>query len=188
MTNSFGFQGGFNGNAIPTTNYGLFTQIDNSVPVANTIVETTILGNGIGTLSVPENSFQVGDSFHLKMCGVLNSKNNQQLTIKLHANGIDIGSTGTLLLATTTGKFWELNADFVIRQIGGLGVAQLLTNGQFSYQKDASTTYEGANFLNLDATTFNTTILNTLDVVCQWGNADPLNSIYSSQTILYKVF
>jgi len=186
---SFGFTGGvIGGSVIPTTNFGLFTQIENGTPVENTITETSIVGVGIGTLSVPANTFKIGDTFHLKICGVLNSKNNQTLTIKLHANGIDIGTTGVIQLATTTARIWELSADFTIRNIGGLGVASLLTNGQFFYQKNASTTYEGVSFLNLDTTTFDTEILNTLDVVAQWGFADPLNSIYTSQLVLNKVF
>jgi hypothetical protein len=186
---NFGFQGGNSSGSIPsTTNYGLFTQIADSLPVVNTIIESTLVGNGLGTLSVPANTFQIGDTFQLKICGILNSRNNQAFTIRLHANGLDIATTGTITLNTCTKRIWELLADFTIRQIGNSGVAQLLTNGQFSYQKDASVTYEGVIFQNLNNTNFDTTILNTLDIVCQWGLADPLNKIYSSQLILNKVF
>jgi hypothetical protein len=189
VSNGFGFQGGGSGGSTPATiNYGLFSQIADSVPIVNTILEKTLVGNGIGTLSVPANTFQVGDTFQLKMGGILNSINNQALTIRLHANGLDIATTGIITLATCTNRVWELLADFTIRQIGNVLVAQLLTNGQFTYLKNASLSLEGATFQNLNNTTFNTTILNTLDVVCQWGTADPLNSIYSSQIILTKVF
>jgi hypothetical protein len=188
-TNSFGFQGGSGAGNTPTTlNFGLFSQIQNGNPVANTIDEKTLLGIGIGSLIVPENTFVQGDCFRLKMCGVLNSKNNAQLTIRLHANGIDIGSTGLLTLGSTTAKIWELNVDFTIREVGGLGSAELLTNGVFLYDQNASSSFEGITFLNLDNTTFDTLVNNTLDVVAQWGSADPLNSIYSAQTILTKTF
>lgn len=186
---SFGFQGGNGSGSIPpTSNYGLFSQIQNGSPVSNTIDEKTLLGIGIGSLVVPENTFIQGDSFHLKMCGVLNAKNNAQLTIRLHSNGIDIANTGLLTLGTTTAKVWELLVDFTIREVGGLGTAELLTNGAFLYDQDASSSYEGINFLNLDNLNFDTTISNTLDVVAQWVLADPLNSIYSAQTILTKTF
>jgi hypothetical protein len=186
---NFGFQGGNSSGLIPSTiNYGLFTQIADSVPVENTILEKSLVGNGLGTLSVPKNTFKVGDTFQLKICGILNCLNNAQLTIRLHANGIDIATTGVLVLATCTNRVWELSANFTIRQIGNVLVAQLLTNGQFLYLKNASLSLEGATFQNLNLTTFNTTILNTLDIVCQWGLASPLNKISSSQLILNKVF
>lgn len=186
---SFGFQSIGGGSTIPIfTNYGLWTQISDSSPIVNTNLEKTLIGTGIGTLSVPANSFVQGDTFHLKICGVLNAKNNAKLTIRLHANGLDIGTTGTLTLGTTTAKIWDLNCDFTIRQIGGAGVGVLTTNGTFLYDQNASSSFEGINFLNINNTTFDTTILNTLDVVAQWGVADALNSIYSAQAILTKTF
>lgn len=186
---SFGFQsGGGSGSIPPTSNYGLFSQVRDSSAIVNTNVESTLIGLGIGGLSVPANTFLQGDSYHLKMCGILNARNNAQLTIRLHSNGIDIGSTGLLTLGTTTAKVWELLVDFTIREIGTTGVAELLTNGTFLYDQNASSSFEGINFYNLDNTTFDTTIINVLDVVGQWSLADPLNSIYSVQTILTKTF
>ncbi len=188
IANNFGFQGGASGSIPATSNYGLWTQIEDGNVVQNTDIETTILGVGLGTLSVPENIFVMGDTFHLKICGKINAKNNAQLTINLHSNGIDLGSTGIMTLSTTTTKIWEFTADFTIRQIGGVGVAQLLTNGMFNYQADASSNYEGVNFMSLNNTTFDTTIVNTLDVMAQWGVADPLNAISSVQMVLTKTY
>ena len=185
----FGFQnGGSGGGSVPLTlNYGLFTQIDNSIPVVNTITETSLIGNGIGTLSVPENTFKIGDTFFLKMSGKISSRNNDNLTIRLHANGNDIATTGLMTMKNSTKRNWELYAYFVIRQIGGLGIAFLATAGNFSYVADASTSFETYNY-NTITNVFDTTVINTLDVVCEWGQADPLNSILSSQTILTKLF
>ena len=42
---------------------GLFSQTSDSVTVSGTTSETTIIGGGIGSLSVPSNGFSVGDSF-----------------------------------------------------------------------------------------------------------------------------
>ena len=43
------------------TVYGLFSQTGNSVTVSGTTSETTIVGSGIGTLTVPANGFSIGD-------------------------------------------------------------------------------------------------------------------------------
>lgn len=186
---SFGFQSGIGSGSTPATlNYGLWTQITDGATLVNTLVETSILGTGLGTLSVPANSFQVGDTFHLKICGNLNAQNNAKLTIRLHSNGIDIGTTGLLTLVATTNQPWELQADFTIRAVGVAGVGVLLTNGTFNYKGNASSSFEGINFYNLDTTTFDTTIANTLDVVAQWGTASLSNSINTYQVILTKTF
>jgi hypothetical protein len=186
---SFGFQGGGGSGGAPTTlNFGLWTQLNDSVPVVNTLIETTILGNGVGSLLVPENTFQIGDTFGLTMCGNINAQNNAKLTIKLHANGIDIGSTGLLTLNQATTKTWELKAIFTIRALGFAGVGVLATNGNFNYNADASSSFEGINFSNIDSTNFDTTIPNILDVVAQWGTASLLDSISTTQVVLTKLF
>ena len=188
-TNSFGFQGGSGSGNTPTTlNFGLFSQIRDSSPIVNTTAEGSLIGLGIGSLIVPENTFIQGDSYHLKMCGVINARGTATLTIRIHANGIDIATTGAIALDPTTTKVWELLADFTIRETGTTGVAELLTNGGFLYNKNSGLQLEGISFNNVNNTTFDTTIINVLDIVAQWNLADPLNSIYSSQTILTKTF
>ncbi len=42
---------------------GLFAQTGNSTIISGTTVESTLINGGVGTLSVPANGFQVGDSF-----------------------------------------------------------------------------------------------------------------------------
>ena len=43
--------------------YGLYSQTANSTIIINTTIESTLIGTGVGTLSVPANGFIVGDSF-----------------------------------------------------------------------------------------------------------------------------
>jgi len=176
---------------VPAAAYGsagLFAQIANSTPITNTITLGNLLGSGVGTLSVPPNGFQAGDSFHLKISGIMSSKNNNDITITLRSNGIILASTGSINLPQTTNKVWELEADFTIRTIGAAGVANINTNGQFIYNKDANLAVEGIGFNSTNNTTFDTTILNTLEVNAQWAQADPLDSIYSSNCTLFKTY
>jgi len=103
---------------VPAAAYGsagLFAQIANSTPITNTITLGNLLGSGVGTLSVPPNSFQVGDSFHLKASGIMSSKNNNDITITIRSNGNILASTGSINLPQTTNKVWELEADFTIK-------------------------------------------------------------------------
>jgi hypothetical protein len=185
----FGFQnGGSSGGDVPSTlNYGLFTQTQNSATVVNTTAESTLIGNGYGTLTVPSGTFRDGDTFYLKMSGIIGSKNNKTLTIRLHANGIDIASTGAMILQNSLNKNWELSCCFVIRALAFDGTAELSTAGNFSYIANASTSFEAFNF-NVITNVVNINVDNTLDVVCEWGEADVLNNILSTQVILTKLF
>lgn len=167
---------------------GLFAQTADSTAIVNTIVLGSLLGTGVGTLSVPANSFQVGDSFHLKVSGLISSKNNDDITITIRSNGVILATTGLINLPQTTNKVWELEVDFTIRAIGAAGVANINTNGQFIYNKDSANAVEGVGFSSTNNTTFDTTILNTLEVDVQWAQADVQNSIYSANCSLFKTY
>lgn len=173
---------------IPTSiSYGLYSQIADGSVVSG-IGEQSLIGVGVGTLSVPANGFSVGDSFHLKAGGSVTNPNGEQLILKLKSDSIVLESSGILTLPKTTDKFWEIEIDFTIRAIGGAGVASILSNGQFVYLKDASVAYEGYGFNFVNNTTFDTTISNTLDLTAEWVTIDPTNAIYTTSLVLTKTF
>lgn len=173
---------------IPTpSTYGLYSQTQESAFITGT-TEGSLIGPGAGTLSVPENTFQVADSFHLKIAGKIYSANNQQLIIQLKSGSNVLASTGVMTLPTTTDKNWELTADFTIILLGTAGNAKLQTNGKFLYTKDSSKAYEGVGFDFTESTTFDTTVLNTLDVTATWLTSNVTNSIHSHQLTLSKIY
>ena len=167
---------------------GLYSQIASSAPITNTLTETSLLDGGIGTLTVPANGFQVGDAFKFDMFGHISSLNNVDLRIKVKANSTILGDTGLLRLPQTTTKHWNLEVNFTIRAIGAATVASIQSSGLFNYSKDASNAFEGAQFVTLENTTFNTTIANTLSVTAQWASASASNIIYSDTFNLYKIY
>ena len=168
--------------------YGLFSQTGNSVTISGTTTETTLIGNGVGTLSVPANGFQVGDSFMVRMMGHISSKNNETLVIRIKTDSIVLGDSLTVTLPQTTNKHYTIDINFSIRSIGAAGVASIVTGVVFTYSKDASNAFEGTDFTTLNSTTFNTTISNTLNITAQWGSTEAQNSIYSEYFVLNKVY
>ena len=168
--------------------YGLFAQTASSLPVTNTTVETSLLDGGVGTLTVPANAFQVGDSFKLHMGGDISSKNNTTMEIRIKAGSILLADTGLITMPGTTNKHWELDVHFTVRQLGGPGVGSMVSTGSFTYSKNASNAFEGSDFSVVNNTTFDTTVSNTLVVTVQWGAADPLNNIYSEIATLTKTY
>lgn len=170
------------------TNYGLFSQTADSTPITNTIVETSLVNGGVGTLSVPANGFKIGDSFRAIVGGVLNCANNQTITIRIMAGSVVLVDSGPKAITNITNDVFSLNVDFTIRQLGGPAVASIVTLGAFHYTKTSNGTVQGFAFNAVNSTNFDTTVPNTLDITVQWGAADSGNSIYSDIFILNKIY
>jgi hypothetical protein len=172
-----------------SVNYGLYAQTANSATVTNTVVETTIIGTGVGTLSVPANGFTVGDTFRAVFGGIINADNNQTIRVKLKSGSVILLDSGAQNLGSAvTNDVWSLNVDFTIRQIGAAGVASIVSLGSFHYTKTNNASVQGFGFNVVNSTTFNTTISNTLDVTVEWGTASTGNNIYSDIFILNKTY
>jgi hypothetical protein len=174
---------------LPATNYGLYSQTANSIPITATTTEGTIIGSGVGTLSVPANSFFVGASFRADFGGLLSAKNGDQIRIKIKTTtGIILADSGLQTLSGSTNDVWQLSINFTIRAIGIAGVASVVSLGVFHTTKQSNDSPEGFAFNTVNNTTFDTTILNTLDVTAQWSSNSALNSIYSDIFVLNKIY
>lgn len=179
----------------PTTqvnNYGtggIFSQTGLSTPIVNTTSELTLIDGGVGTLSVPANGFNVGDTFWAYMGGQIFANNGDTLRIKIKtAAGLILADTGLISMRNATAKPFTIDFKFSIWQIGGAGTATLLTGGLFQYLENASDKFDSIPSGSLNNTTFNTTIPNTLDITAQWGTASLTNSIQTSIFVLTKIY
>jgi hypothetical protein len=170
------------------TNIGLFAQTGDSVAVTATTTETTIINGGVGTLSVPANGFNVGDTFRAHFAGQMSAKNNDSIRIRVKAGSVVLADSGLQTMPTTNNAVWSLSLDFTIRQLGGAGTASVVTIGNFLHVKQSNNTSQGFGFNTVNNTTFNTTIPNTLNVTVQWSSNSADNSIYSDVFVLNKVY
>lgn len=175
-------------NTIINQSNGLYAQTSLSTAIVNTDVEASLVGAGVGTLTVPANGFRVGDSFTAKMCGKMSCLNNSNLTINITANNINIVAIPLLSLVTATDKIWDLIIDFTISQIGGVGVGDMHINGTFNYNRQSNNQFVATNFLTTNLPAFDTTIINTLDITAKWGAASVSNSIQSQNFNLFRIF
>jgi len=173
---------------LPPASTGLFTQTANGPTVTATTTESTIIGTGVGSLTIPANAFQVGDSFRVDIMGHISAKNNDTVRIRVKAGSILLGDTGVVTMPNITNKHFDMSLNFTIRSLGAAGVASIASGGQFTYSKNASNAFEGSDFSLVNNTTFDTTISNTLNITVQWSSADPLNSIYTEILTLYKTY
>ena len=163
---------------------GMFAQTGDSATVSATTTETSIVGDGVGSLSVPADSFRIGDSFHAKIGGYISSQNNAELTIRIKDDGSTLTTLGPIVLPTMSNQFWELEVDFTMRVTGATG--SIKTNGQFVYVQNSGNNYNGYGF-NTDSS-IDTTVLNELGITVEWGTTDVSNAIMSDLFYLKKCY
>lgn len=174
-----------------TTNYGLFTQTTNSATIVNTNSEFSLIGTGLGSLSIPAYAFKVGDSFRASLMGHISCLNSAELQIKVKAyNGFDyaiLAETGVIDLDVATNQHWKLDIDFTIRSLGGYDEASIVSGGSFYYNK-GNGNIDLKTFVSENGTTFDTDSANVLVITAQFNNASTSNSIYSNLFTLTKTY
>jgi len=169
-----------------TVSIGNYAQTANSATI-NTTGEQSIVGTGVGSLSIPANIFAVGDSFHGKMGGLINATGGggrSEITIKVKTGTTILASTGVFDLDNATNQGWEVELDFTIAAIGATGT--ICTNGNFAYTKDNNRQVFGYIFQDVQA--IDTTVSNTLDITVEWNVLNSGDDIYSANFVLYKVY
>ena len=172
----------------PSISYGLFSQTSDSLS-ASGVIEQSIIGSGVGTLTVPANGFSIGDSFQASIDGILSCVGTATLHIHVKTlSGIILADTGIIAMDTTTSKSWLLNLYFTIRNIGATTVASISSGGLFSYIKNSGINFEGYVLSNINNTTFDTTIANTLVITAQWNTGNVINQIQSRNFTLTKIY
>lgn len=190
MDFNFGYQSGIfavGPGGLPV-NYGLFAQIGNSPEITSNI-EGTLIDGGVGTLSVPPNGFKVGDSFRVDMGGTMSCKNNETLVIRIKSGLVNLSTSPILTLPAVNNQTWLLTTNFTVRAIGSANTASIVALSNLHVLKQASGTQEGFGWNTVNFTTFDTTILNVLNITAQWGSNTPLqNSIYSTLFNLNKIY
>lgn len=137
---------------------------------AGATAETDILtGTEYGSKTIPADNFVAGSLYSLKIGGEFDATNNDVFTIRVVSNFNTVNEAEFVNIPITitdtnlTNRYYELEIDFAVRTIGDAGVASILTNGSFDYY-NTNNLKKGTGINNLNNTTFNTEIDNTLSV------------------------
>ena len=169
---------------------GVYSQTTEGTDKTGTTYQSILSGTGVGSLSVPANTFKVGDTYHADLCGIMSSVNNDDISIQINAGPT---SAVTLLglnqvLKSATDKVFTLKIKFVVRAIGAAGVAQMATYAEFMYNDDASNKSETFVFYNENPTTFDTTTANVLDILVKYNSANAGNKSRSELFTIHKAY
>ena len=101
---------------------------------------------------------------------------------------MNISGLLTIPLNGSSGVFFELEINFVVRGIGSAGLADLAVNYDFSYNQSAGGNFQGERKCEFNNTTFDTTILNQLDITAQFSSTNANNSIETILSTLGKTY
>lgn len=166
----------------------LFSQTGDSTTISATTTETSLIGGGVGTLSVPPNGFSVGDSFQAFMGGLISNQNNHTLRIRVKSGSVVLLDSGVKTLGSHNNDIYQLDINFTIRNIGSGGTASIMSHGTFHTTKNNSNNVTGFGLQTLNNTTFDTTISNTLDITLEWGQSSSNDIINSQVFTLTKTY
>ena len=154
----------------------LFAQTANQT-VGNTGTETTILGTGSGSLTLPTNFFSAGKSARIKISiGSFSTKNNPvgNLTIRLKygATTLNTLTISNLPVSATGTATYEAVITDRTAGVSGTVVSSQALNSYFP-------TFLGNANIPTTTTTINTTTSNALNVTAQWATSSAQNSVTS---------
>ena len=167
--------------------YGLYSQTGETANISGT-TEQTIIGPGVGTLTVPANGFTAGDTFKVTVRGHLSNANND-FRIRVYSDSATLADTGFINYNTSSEEVLvNLDLDFIISSIGGAGTASVLTKGLLKSIKNSNFTVNGYSFETLNTTSFNTTIENILNITIEFDTTDSSTYLMTDFLTLTKVY
>ena len=154
-----------------------------SATVANTTAETSIIGTGIGSLSMPATAVEAlpvttvpfwfaGKTIRVRVMGYISQLvAGPNRTVKIYLGSTALGTVGPSSVATAvTDKGFMYEFLTTCRTTGATGTA--FTQGTLFHSG------LGQNYMNAtSAVTIDTTTAAALDVKFTWGTGDPGNTI-----------
>ena len=149
----------------------IFTQTADAT-CANTVTETSILGTGVGTKTLPANFLAAGKQVRLRMRAFFTTTASPTLNIKFKIGGTTVASTGAITHSSAAGSLL-IDIEFVCRTTGATGTVYV--EGYSARFASSGTGY--GEMKNTATTTVDTTAALALDVTATWSVASASNSV-----------
>ncbi len=149
----------------------LFAQTQ-TVTVGNSTGEATLVGTGVGSVTLPANLFFAGKSIRFRMTGVLSSTGGPTITIKVKFGTTTFMTTGAATSGNGTNNVFEINGSITCRTIGVTGT--IFAQGYYTEH------YAGgavADMPNTAVTTIDTTGALAVNITAQWGTMAAGNTL-----------
>lgn len=147
-----------------------------SVTVTNTASETTLVGAGVGSLSLPANWFAPGRVVRVTTGGSFGYTSTPTIVLRNYFGSVNCGGTTVMTLAgVPTGVIvWNYTNTMTCRSIGATG--SFVNTTRVDWIRDAANgtaQTAGATATN----SVDTTAAMSIDFMAQWGTANAANTI-----------
>lgn len=171
--------------ALPTFQnvYSLLFAATADATVTNTVTETSIVGSGTGSLTLPANFFTAGRTVRVLVRGKYSDAAVPgTLTIKVKLGSTVILTTGAQTpTGTLTNEGFSVTGLITCRTTGATGTVY----GQGdTVTHSAATTHAEWEMTNTGTQTVDTTGTLAVDVTATWGTADASNSITGTNALV----
>ena len=153
-----------------------------TVTVANSTTETSMLGTGVGSATLPANFAVVGRTIRVRSHGFISDTATPSSTIKIKLGAVTlVTSTGTLPSGLSNA---EVTFEFVFtfRSIGSSGT--VIGQGISRITSGAFVSSASRALVMTAPATIDTTVANAMDVTYQWGTASASNTISMTNSII----
>lgn len=161
----------------------VFTQTADKT-VTNTVTETSLIGTGVGTMTLPANFFVAGKTIRLRIGGIYTTPAvaTPSVVVKVKYGSTVIATvTTTSLLSGATNLEFDGEILITCRTTGGSG--SVMCHGDIEYSTGLAGTIAVDPLNNAGAaTTIDTTGANALDVTITWDSATATRSVKSTVT------
>jgi len=137
--------------------------------VGNTNVETSLVGTGVGSVTLPANFLTAGKSLRLRMYGYHSASGSPNVTVNIKFGSTIIVTSGVVVSNTSTNQGFDIDVDITCRSTGVSGTVSV--QGRY-------TEYGNASFpmTNTAPVTIDTTSSQLVDITLTWGTGAPGNT------------
>lgn len=154
----------------------MFVQTANKV-VANTSVETSLIGTGKGSKDLTPLVLVEGMNVIVVVKG-FGSRAAGNATINIKLGSTVIGTTGAILVGALANDGWEIRFSFTVRTAGVSGVVD--GEGRFQNMNSGNI----LQMTNLTTTSIDLSSSKTIDVTLTWGNVNVGNSFTCTECVI----
>lgn len=144
----------------------LFSQTA-TVTVSGTAAETTLIGAGMGSVTLPANFWTAGKTVRVKMLGVHSMPGGSPtMQIRLKIGAVTVGDTTALVDKNDTNTLHEFEALMTCRTTGNTGT--VMVNGRMLHH-EGTINCDMWPFENTAAATIDTTLSAAIDLTVQFS-------------------
>jgi len=154
---------------------GVIFNQNSSVTVANTTTETSLLGTGLGSATLPANFATVGRSIRVRSYGYISNTDTPSATLRIKVGSVTILTSTETLPSGLSNALVEFDFTFRFATIGATGT--IIGQGSTKITPGAFVSSVGRPLVMTEPVTIDTTVGNLLDVTYEWGTASDSNTI-----------